>query len=195
MATPMVAADRQRPERAVVGQGAFIAAIMVRACVVASLVAWSATAEAYMGYPPVVDTWLGKDGLVQKIEPTMGCQLCHVNDQGGTVELKPFGNLLVASYGLPKTAEEDVALRGALAELQAANPTLFADMQKGIDPNDDPALTAHELPQPEYGCSTATARPRGGPDWAPIFLALVRFRSSRGGRRRRLRQASPRAPG
>jgi hypothetical protein len=153
--------------------GAFIAALMVPACVVASFIAWSATAEAYMGYPPLVDTWLGKDGIVQKIEPTMGCQLCHVSDLGGTVELKPFGNLLVASYGLPKTAEEDPALMGALAELKAGNPALFADMQQGIDPNDDPALTAHELPQPEYGCSTATTRPRDEPDLAPIFLAMV----------------------
>jgi hypothetical protein len=141
------------------------------ACVVASLIGWTATADAYMGYPPLVDTWLDKGGLVQKIEPTMGCQLCHVSDQGGTVELKPFGNLLVASYGLPKTAEEDSALMGALAELKVANPMLYADMQKGIDPNDDPALTAHELPQPEYGCSVETAP--GAPRWSPILLAIV----------------------
>jgi hypothetical protein len=124
-----------------------------------------------MGYPNVVDTWLDKGGLIQKIEPTMGCQLCHVSDIGGTVELKPFGNLLVASYALPKTAEQDAALMGALAELKAANPTLYADMQKGIDPNDDPALTAHELPQPEYGCAAATA-PRA-PRWNTILLAIV----------------------
>jgi hypothetical protein len=146
-------------------------ALVVQGCVLASLVAWSATADAYMGYPSVVDTWLGKDGLVQKIEPTMGCQLCHVSDVGGTVELKPFGNLLVASYALPKTAEEDSALTGVLVELKAANPMLYADMQKGIDPNDDPALTAHELPQPEYGCSAGTAP--SAPPWSTILLAIV----------------------
>jgi hypothetical protein len=128
-------------------------------------------ADAYRGYPPIVDTWLGKDGLVEKIEPTMGCQLCHVSDQGGTVELKPFGNLLVASYALPKTAEEDAALMGVLVELKAANPMLYADMQKSIDPNDDPALTAHELPQPEYGCSAGTAA--NAPPWSAILLAIV----------------------
>ena len=161
-------------------------ALVARGCVVVSLVAWSATADAYMGYPPVVDTWLGKDGLVQKIEPTMGCQLCHVSDQGGTVELKPFGNLLVASYGLPKTAEEDAALTGALAELKAANAILYADMQKGIDPNEDPALTAHELPQPEYGCSAGTAP--DAPRWSAILLAIVPLAAGRRGSRRPARR-------
>lgn len=156
-----------RPEHATVRPRALV----VQGCVLASLVTWSAMADAYMGYPPLVDTWLGKDGLVQKIEPTMGCQLCHVSDQGGTVELKPFGNLLVASYALPKTAEEDSALMGVLAELKDANPMLYADMQKGIDPNDDPALTAHELPQPEYGCSAGTAP--GAPRWSALLLAIV----------------------
>ena len=158
-------------------------ALVARGCAVAALIAWSATAEAFMGYPPLVDTWLGKDGLVQKIEPTMGCQLCHVSDIGGTVELKPFGNMLVASYGLPKTAEEDSALMGALAELKAANPTLYEDMQKGIDPNTDPALTAHELPQPEYGCGVGTSPHAPGGSalllaMAPLAVGLRRSRRS-----------------
>jgi hypothetical protein len=156
-----------RPELVVVR----LAAHMVRGCAVASLIAWSATADAFMGYPPVVDTWLAKDGLVEKFEPPMGCQLCHVSDIGGTVELKPFGNMLVATYGLSKAVMEDTVLMGALAELKATNPMLYADMQKGIDPNTDPALTAHELPQPEYGCSAGAAP--NSPRWSAILLAIV----------------------
>jgi hypothetical protein len=163
-------------------------ALLGRLCVVAAVIGWSATAKAYMGYPVVVDTWLGTAGLDEMIEPPMGCQLCHVSDQGGTVELKPFGNLLVATYGLPKTAEEDAALMGVLAGVKAANPTLFKDMQKGIDPNGDPALTAQELPQPEYGCSTAGRTAGGGAPWLAVLFATVplagALRRSRRARRR-----------
>lgn len=162
-------------------------ALVAHVCVLASLVAWSPSASAYMGYPPVVDTWLGKPGLVEKMEPPMGCQLCHVSDQGGTVELKAFGNLLVSQYALPTTAEEDSALMGVLAEVKAANPTLYADMQDSIDPNDDPALTAHELPQPEYGCSTGPLR-RAGRPWPAIVLGLISLAAAR---RRSRREAAP----
>ena len=146
---------------------------MVRVCVVAAAIAWSAPARAFMGYPPVVDKWLGKDGLVETFEKPMGCQLCHVSDQGGTVQLRPFGNLLVASYGVTKTAEQDTVLMGALAGVKAENPTLFKDMQNGLDPNVDPALTAQELPQPEYGCSTARTHPRDARAEILTLLALV----------------------
>jgi hypothetical protein len=152
----------------------------------ATLIAWSSSASAYMGYPLVVDTWLGKPGLVETMKP-MGCQLCHVSPQGGTVELKAFGNFLVAQYGLPKSAEEDSALMGVLTELKAANPTLYADMQDGIDPNEDPALTAHELPQPEYGCSTGPTRRTGEP-WLGLLLAMIPLVVSR---RRSGREAGP----
>jgi hypothetical protein len=146
---------------------------MAPLCVVAVAIGWSRTARAYQGYPAVVDAWLGTSGLVEMIEKPTGCQLCHVSDQGGTVDLKPFGNLLVASYGLPKTAEEDAALMGVLAEVRAANATLFADMQRGIDPNDDPALTAHELPQPEYGCAVGARTGRRGSDGFALLVALL----------------------
>ncbi len=147
------------------------------ACVVAAI-GWCATAGAYQGYPDVVDQWLDADGgIIQSIEPPMGCQLCHVSDQGGTVELKPFPNLLVASYGLTKTAEEDAVLMGALAGLKAANPVLYTDMQHGIDPNTDPALTAQELPQPEYGCAVTAADAEDDPRWIALvaMLPLVAF--------------------
>ncbi len=157
-------------------------ALVARGCVIASLVAWSTTADAYMGYPGVVDAWLGKDGFVEMNDPPMGCQLCHVDPQGGTVELKPFANDLVARYGLPKTAEQDAALMGILGELEAANPALFKDMQQGIDPNTDPALTAQALPQPEYGCSAGTVDSQDRPPWLAILVALAALarRSRRG---------------
>jgi hypothetical protein len=164
---------------------------IVRGCVLAGVLGWSATASAFMGYPAVVDTWLGKSGLIQMIEAPMGCELCHVSDQGGTVELRPFGNLLVANYGLPRTAEEDAVLMGALAGLEALNPKIYTDMQHGLDPNTDPALTAEELPQPEYGCSVARTR-SDGPIGIGILLAGLPLACVL--RRRRRDGATP-APG
>lgn len=140
--------------------------LVVRGSVLAVVVGWSATASAFMGYPAVVDKWLGTSGLIEMVEKPTGCQLCHVSPQGGTVELSPFGDLLVSNYGLPRTGEEDTVLMGALAGVQAANPTIFADMQHGMNPNTDPALTAQQLPQPEYGCAMVRTRepgPAGGP--------------------------------
>ncbi len=89
------------------------------------------------------------------------------------MELSPFGDLLVSNYGLPRTGEEDTVLMGALAGVQAANPTIFADMQHGMDPNTDPALTAQQLPQPEYGCAMAGTREAGPVGWAAVLLAMI----------------------
>jgi hypothetical protein len=147
--------------------------VLARGCALVAIVGWSASAEAFQGYPLVVDKWLGTSGLIEKIEPPTGCQLCHVSDQGGTVDLRPFGDLLVETYGIQRTAEEDTVLAAALDGLQSANPTLFADIQHGMDPNTDPALTAHELPQPEYGCSLGAPRPRNEEPWSGWFVALV----------------------
>ncbi len=157
-------------------------------CVLAAI-GWCATAGAYQGYPDVVDQWLDADGgLIQSIDQPMGCQLCHVSDQGGTVELKPFPNLLVASYGLTKTAEQDAVLLGALTGLKAANPMLYTDMQHGIDPNTDPALTAQELPQPEYGCAVTRADAPDDPTWVALVAMLPLAAALR--RARRLSRAT-----
>ncbi len=151
---------------------AVFAPVFALACALGAI-GWSTDARAYQGYPDVVDQWLGADGgLIQAIDKPMGCQLCHVSPEGATVELKPFPNLLVASYGLTKTAEQDTELMGALAGLKAANPMLYSDMQRGIDPNTDPALTAQELPQPEYGCSAGTVDRRDGPSWVGLLAIL-----------------------
>jgi hypothetical protein len=164
-------------------------ALIARGCIVTSLLAWSATASAFMGYPPIVDKWLGKDGLVEMLEKPTGCQLCHVSDQGGTVDLRPFGNLLVAQYGLPKNAEQDTVLMGVLAELEAANQPLFEDMQKGIDPNTDPALTAQALPQPQYGCAAADPRTQRG--WPSVILGMLPLALAFRRRRRRILRGPP----
>ncbi len=159
-------------------------AVLTRGCMMAMIVGWSATAKAFPGYPSVVDTWLDESGAVEMFDKPTGCQLCHVSDQGGTVELQPFGNLLVSSYGLPTTSEDDAVLTGALQGLAAANPTLLDDMRQGMDPNADPALTAQVLPQPEYGCSSV-ARPLAKKDvWREAFalLALLACACRRGRR-------------
>jgi hypothetical protein len=165
-----------------------------RAAVVAAVVGigagWSGTARAFMGYPQLVDTWLGTNGLVEKFEPPMGCQLCHVSPAGGTAELRPFGNLMVASYGIPTTAEQDAVLNAALADLKSVNPTLYADMQQSKDPNDDPALTAQALPQPDYGCSAPGTRRAGGAAWAWIALGVSTLVAARRARRKTSAQRS-----
>ncbi len=80
--------------------------------------------------------------------------------------------MLVSSYGLQRTAEQDSVLMGALAGVQASNPALFADMQHGMAPNTDPALTAQQLPQPEYGCAAA------GEDLARRLESVLEFGGS-----------------
>jgi len=128
--------------------------------VFAAVIVWSATARAHEGYPVVVDTWLGTPGLIEMIEKPMGCQLCHVSDQGATVELQPFGNLLVARYGLPRTAEQDAALMGALAALRQTTRPLRGHAAR-IDSNGDPALTARRFRQPEYALRHGDGEGRG----------------------------------
>jgi hypothetical protein len=163
-------------------------ALWRRATLLAALVGigvgWSGEARAFMGYPLIVDAWLGTPGLDEKFEPPTGCQLCHVSPAGGTAELRPFGNLMVASYGIPTTAEQDAVLMAALADLKSVNPALYADMQQSKDPNDDPALTAQALPQPDYGCSAPGTRRVGGATWPWIALGIASLVAARRARRK-----------
>jgi hypothetical protein len=133
----------------------------------------SARAEAT--YPGDVDTALGKAGIVEtKIAPPMGCQLCHTDPNGGTTTLTPFANYMVATYGLPKAAAvEDANVMASLAQLKAAEPTLWADMQMGIDPNTDPALGASAPPQAQYGCSSSGAGHTSGAPWIALMTGLL----------------------
>jgi hypothetical protein len=115
----------------------------------------AAPAAAYQGYPMVVDTALGVPQVVEtEIAPTMGCQLCHTSNTGGTLTLTAFPSYLISQFGFEKTSsEEDPLLVAALAKLEAAQPKLWADMKAGKDPNLDSNLTALAPPQPQYGCA------------------------------------------
>ncbi len=130
------------------------------AAMVAMAVLLCATAaRAHPGYPGQVGESLGVD--VTKIDPPMGCQLCHTSDAGGT-SLNAFGQRLVATYGLdsnPNT-ENDGSLAQALKGLQMDDPLLVQDLQKGLDPNVD----VPNDPIPQYGCSAA---PRAGVSSVP----------------------------
>jgi len=135
-------------------------------------------AGAHPGYPPIVDATLGID--VTKIDPPMGCQLCHTDPGGGT-PLRPFGQRLVATYGLDSNAstENDNSLQIALEGLQSGDPTLVQDLQKGVDPNPD----VTNDPLPEYGCSAGSTPPTAGALAsllsALLFLSLAVVRRSR----------------
>jgi MYXO-CTERM domain-containing protein len=147
-------------------------------------VAWSSAAWALNGYPLVVDTALGKPGIVEnKIAPQKGCQLCHTSSDGATTTLKPFAHYMIAEFGFPNVGvEEDSQVVAALAKLKDAEPKLWSDMQAGIDPNTDPVFTDQAPPQPQHGCSTSPSSP--GSAWygamaLASFAAVLRRRSAR----------------
>jgi hypothetical protein len=124
-------------------------------------------ASAHQGYPQRVDAAFGVS--VETIDPSMGCQLCHTSGSGGTTSLRPFGQHLVATYGLDNSAtENDQSLDQALQGLKAGDPQLVADLQKGLDPNPD----VLNDPTPQYGCAVG---PRGGgfPCGALVALAVA----------------------
>jgi MYXO-CTERM domain-containing protein len=153
---------------------------------------WEARAAAYQGYPKVVDTALGVPQIVEtKIAPSMGCQLCHTSNTGGTLNLTAFPSYLISQFGFEKTSsEEDPLLVDALAKLEATEPKLWADMKEGMDPNVDPSLTAVAPPQPQYGCSVRSSPSDGGDARAAAgVLALLTAT-----RRRRRRRGPDRSP-
>jgi MYXO-CTERM domain-containing protein len=107
---------------------------------------------------------------------------------GYTTSLRPFGELMVSRYGLISTmtdtnaANESVAT--ACAQLEANEPILVQDLQKGMDPNGD----VPDTPVPEYGCSNSVAS-GGAEPGAALFvvgvgLALVMWRRGDGSRKR-----------
>src|SRR5262249_29654797 len=113
--------------------------------------ATEATARAQNNYPAIIDQVLKVNA--ESIDAPSGCQLCHTDPSGGTISLRPSGQLLVSTYGLqsPAPAETqgaDDSLRKALAGLQTGDPKLVMDLQMGIDPNVD--VTSD--PVPMYGC-------------------------------------------
>ncbi len=174
--------DRRGRERSVRALAGGTRRAVAQACALALVIGWAAAARAHAGYPTVVDTALGVKGITSKIAPPTGCQLCHVSSAGGTTQLAPFGTLLVSTYGLAESSvEQDPSLVNALAMLKAADPKLFMDMAKGIDPNNDPTVVTEAPPHPEYGCSLrgATASSRLSPWLGVVGLVFLRWGRAR----------------
>jgi hypothetical protein len=121
-----------------------IATALLTLCVVA---ATATVARAEMPYPADIDQALNVD--VEKIEPPSGCQLCHTDPSGGTLNLRPFGQLMVSKYGL---TVQDATLGPAVQALQMDSPKLVMDLQNGVDPNTDVSD-----PVPLYGCAIPAA--------------------------------------
>ena len=124
-------------------------------------------AHAHPGYPATVSGTLHVD--LPKIDPPNGCQLCHTDPAGGT-SLRPFGQRLVATYGLDSSpsAENDPSLVQALTGLQMGDPLLAQDLQKGVDPNPD----VTNDPTPQYGCAAAKS-PCSAPQSAAVIAGLL----------------------
>jgi hypothetical protein len=173
------------PERSLHRRPGLLAAAL--GTTTALLLAFPPAARAEATYPGDVDMALGVPGVVEKMDPPSGCQLCHTDPAGGTTTLTPFANDLVARYEFPKAAAvEDANVLASLAKLKAAEPKLWADMQAGIDPNSDPVFLSGAPPAPGYGCSSSG---RGGASetgsgWCPalafgVMLAQRRRRRSR----------------
>jgi hypothetical protein len=146
---------------------------------IGSGVLWASPAGAHPGYPAIIDSALGVQ--LEMIFPSQGCQLCHTSASGGTVSLRPFGTHLVSTYGLdPSATEDDPSLNQALKSLQAGDPLLVQDLQKGLDPNPD----VTNDPTPAYGCAAA---PTGGSDRGAgiaMGVALLAVTAARRARRR-----------
>ena len=153
------------------------------ACLVVVL-AWAGSASATPDFPGVVVSQLGLAEVT--VDPPLGCKLCHLTDQGGTGTLNAFGYLL-QSHGA--VAYDEGSLRQALAQVESSNPALIEDIQKGVDPNTDPAIGGSES-GPQYGCSAARPRFQGAGTLSVIVALLVSVRARR--RVRALRTGSGR---
>jgi hypothetical protein len=157
---------------------------------VAFAVLLGATAgHAHPGYPATVSGTLHVD--LPKIDPPNGCQLCHTDAAGGT-SLRPFGQRLVATYGLDSSpsAENDPSLIQALTGLQMGDPLLAQDLQKGVDPNPD----VTNDPTPQYGCAAAKSRCSAPQSAAVIAGLLAAVLERRRARTRRSRTSARNRP-
>jgi MYXO-CTERM domain-containing protein len=136
-------------------------------------VLWTAAAAAHPGYPMVVETTLGLSAVFDPSGNNGGCYLCHQTTAGGTA-LRPFGTLLVQQYGLSSDPvnEDDSSLMAALEALKAGpDAKLAADIEAGVDPNDDPLIDEVANPTPEYGCSVGAPAAGGSAPWV-VGVAL-----------------------
>jgi hypothetical protein len=122
--------------------------------------AWSTHAAASMTFPPIVDQHLkltGAQTIERAVAPPDGCLLCHTTEKGGPGTNNAFGALLRqhgAVGGVPSTVAP------ALDAVEMDDPHAIDDIIMGINPNNDKATPTESLPQPSYGCSTAS-RPVG----------------------------------
>ena len=142
--------------------------LLFAACALAAFVVlWSGDAAAHPGYPLVVENTLGLPAIFDPSGNNGGCYLCHQTPGGGTA-LRPFGTLLVQQYGLSSDPvnEDDSSLVAALQAMKAGpEAKLIADIQAGVDPNDDPLIDEVANPTPEYGCSVGAPAAGGSAPW------------------------------
>ncbi|HZU82636.1 MAG TPA: hypothetical protein VE987_06955 [Polyangiaceae bacterium] len=149
----------------------------VRAVWLAALSALAVTTAAARARatPDFPDTVRKFYALPAVVDPPNGCQVCHVDDNGGgPTTLRPFGQLLSQQYLV--NPYDETSLTSALGELASQQPLVASDLMNGRDPNGDVGVTSTTLadgavastgaspldPTPSYGCSTAAADLRGG---------------------------------
>jgi hypothetical protein len=155
---------------------------MVALILLALFVLWSPPAYGSPAFPAEVDKQLGLTGdmVIEKhIDPTTGCLLCHVVEQGGNGTNNAFG-LEMKQAGVVGTETQTIG--PALAQLAQENPRAIQDIRSGINPNDDPLATSGR-PVPQYGCGSV-AGALDGSAWgggiaAAAGLALARRRRGR----------------
>jgi MYXO-CTERM domain-containing protein len=143
-------------------------------------------ATAHPGYPLVVETTLDLSAIFDPGGNGMGCHLCHTDPNGGS-PLRPFGSLLVQSYGLSSDPvnEDDPSLVAALDAMEKGpDARLITDIKNGVDPNTDPTTAANALPQPDYGCAVSPGGHTGA--GAFVFAGVAILAMGAGSRRRRV---------
>ncbi len=137
--------------------------------------AWSTYAAASMTFPPIVDQHLkltGAQTIEHAVAPPDGCLLCHTTEKGGPGTNNSFGALLRqhgAVGGVPSTVAP------ALDAVEADDPHVIDDIVMGKNPNDDKSVPTEALPQPSYGCSTASGPAHTG--GAPDLISLASMAS------------------
>jgi hypothetical protein len=154
-------------------------------------------ARATPTFPAVVQRHYGLATVA--VDPPQGCQLCHVDDIGGTpMTLRPFGRLLSVQFGV--AAYDDASLEAALTALDSQDPQLGAEIKNGGNPNTGSAPggptadggaaplagatpIANADPVPGYGCTIGSPKSGRAAAFWPIgvLTATLTLRRRRRG--------------
>jgi hypothetical protein len=133
-------------------------------------------AFAYYPFPGYVEAHLDVTTLPAD-PPGQGCELCHNNPAGGLgTATQPFGMLIKAQGILYTSSEAEIDAALDAIKANPATTRYVTDIERGVNPNTDPALEAtagSDTITPAYGCGATVAGPglSREPGATPFLLA------------------------